>query len=214
MRAGANPLIVCGDEDHCCWCPAWAPGCCITTSARRSPGWPATPAWSAGPGGAARGTHAASASATCPDSPGDSRRRDGVGVLRRAAHTPALGQLPHHYRLPGCTRGHSGARGWLDSGWPGHLRRSQQRWDKEPGRRARGPAGPSGAVTTARQPTAAWCGKCDERTRMLDFDGDSPRPCPSCKARCVRLARFAGGPGTGQSPLGVEAHGRHDERGG
>ncbi len=33
---------------------------------------------------------------------------------------------------------------------------------------------------TSRRPP--WCGECDERTRMLDFDGDSPRPCPRCKA--------------------------------
>jgi Helix-turn-helix domain len=25
------------------------------------------------------------------------------------------------------------------------------------------------------------CGECDERTRMLGFDGDAPRPCPRCK---------------------------------
>jgi hypothetical protein len=27
----------------------------------------------------------------------------------------------------------------------------------------------------------AWCGECDERTRMLGFGGDAPRPCPRCK---------------------------------
>lgn len=26
----------------------------------------------------------------------------------------------------------------------------------------------------------AWCGECDERTRLVDFDGDHPRRCPSC----------------------------------
>jgi len=26
-----------------------------------------------------------------------------------------------------------------------------------------------------------WCGECDERTRLLDFDGDAPRPCPICR---------------------------------
>jgi hypothetical protein len=39
------------------------------------------------------------------------------------------------------------------------------------------PAPPARAV---RPP---WCGQCDERTRMLDFDGDSPAPCPRCKGR-------------------------------
>ncbi|MHB1873425.1 MAG: hypothetical protein ACYCPF_01020 [Streptosporangiaceae bacterium] len=27
----------------------------------------------------------------------------------------------------------------------------------------------------------AWCRPCDQRTRMIDFGGDSPRPCPVCK---------------------------------
>jgi len=27
-----------------------------------------------------------------------------------------------------------------------------------------------------------WCGECDQVTRMLDFDGDAPRPCPRCKS--------------------------------
>ena len=35
------------------------------------------------------------------DSPGDRRRRDGAGVLHRAARTPAAGQRSHHRRLPG-----------------------------------------------------------------------------------------------------------------
>jgi hypothetical protein len=26
-----------------------------------------------------------------------------------------------------------------------------------------------------------WCGVCDQATRMLDWDSDTPRPCPSCK---------------------------------
>jgi hypothetical protein len=33
----------------------------------------------------------------------------------------------------------------------------------------------------ARSPRPAWCGECDQGTRMLDFDGDAPRPCPRCK---------------------------------
>jgi hypothetical protein len=42
----------------------------------------------------------------------------------------------------------------------------------------------------------SWCGQCDEVTRMLDFDGDAPRPCPRCKpwaaANCAaRLSRDA-----------------------
>jgi hypothetical protein len=31
---------------------------------------------------------------------------------------------------------------------------------------------------SARPP---WCGQCDQTTRMLDFHGDAPRPCPHCK---------------------------------
>ena len=30
-----------------------------------------------------------------------------------------------------------------------------------------------------RQPL--WCGECDERTRLLGFDGDARRPCPKCR---------------------------------
>lgn len=28
-----------------------------------------------------------------------------------------------------------------------------------------------------------WCRQCDERTRLLGFDSDAPRPCPSCRRR-------------------------------
>jgi hypothetical protein len=38
---------------------------------------------------------------------------------------------------------------------------------------------PLGTSRPTRRPP--WCGQCDERTRMLDFDGDAPRPCPCCK---------------------------------
>jgi len=37
---------------------------------------------------------------------------------------------------------------------------------------------PSIRPRPARPP---WCGMCDERTRMLGFDGDAPSPCPRCK---------------------------------
>jgi hypothetical protein len=30
-----------------------------------------------------------------------------------------------------------------------------------------------------------WCGQCDEVTRMLGFDSDTPRPCPRCKPRAA-----------------------------
>ena len=38
---------------------------------------------------------------------------------------------------------------------------------------------PSGPTRSPGRPP--WCGQCDERTRMIDFDGDAPRPCPRCK---------------------------------
>jgi hypothetical protein len=50
------------------------------------------------------------------------------------------------------------------------------------------PAPPARAV---RPP---WCGQCDERTRMLDFDGNSPAPCPRCKRRRETPAQPAGRP--------------------
>jgi hypothetical protein len=33
----------------------------------------------------------------------------------------------------------------------------------------------------ARSSRLPWCGECDQATRMLGFDGDSPYPCPRCK---------------------------------
>ena len=42
-----------------------------------------------------------------------------------------------------------------------------------------------------RPPRPPWCGRCDEVTRMLGFDGDAPRPCPRCK-RWVAASHAAG----------------------
>jgi len=41
----------------------------------------------------------------------------------------------------------------------------------------------------------AWCGECGERTRMLGFNGDAPRPCPRCKqtAVVIRPSHFENG---------------------
>jgi Helix-turn-helix domain len=38
---------------------------------------------------------------------------------------------------------------------------------------------PGPAARSVRPP---WCGACDQVTRMLDYHGDAPRPCPRCKA--------------------------------
>jgi hypothetical protein len=35
---------------------------------------------------------------------------------------------------------------------------------------------------SARSTRPPWCGECDQVTRMLDYHGDAPRPCPRCKA--------------------------------
>ena len=37
---------------------------------------------------------------------------------------------------------------------------------------------PAPPLRPARPP---WCGGCDERTRLLGFDGDAPRQCPRCR---------------------------------
>ena len=37
------------------------------------------------------------------------------------------------------------------------------------------------APSPRRSDRLPWCGGCDERTRLLDFRGDSPRPCPRCR---------------------------------
>jgi hypothetical protein len=44
---------------------------------------------------------------------------------------------------------------------------------------------PAPRTRPARPP---WCGQCDQATRMLDFHGDAPRPCPRCK-KPAHLAR-------------------------
>ena len=35
-----------------------------------------------------------------------------------------------------------------------------------------------------------WCGQCDQRTRMLNFDSDAPIPCPMCKPKAGK-SKFA-----------------------
>ena len=37
----------------------------------------------------------------------------------------------------------------------------------------------------ARPARPPWCGECDQATRMLGFDGDTPRPCPRCKPAAI-----------------------------
>ena len=50
---------------------------------------------------------------------------------------------------------------------------------------------PAPSARSARPP---WCGECDQVTRMLDYHGDAPRPCPRCKAPRPRQANVAGRP--------------------
>jgi hypothetical protein len=50
------------------------------------------------------------------------------------------------------------------------------------------------SVRSARPP---WCGECDQVTRMLDYHGDAPRPCPKCKAPRPRKPNVAGWPAVG-----------------
>ncbi len=54
-----------------------------------------------------------------------------------------------------------------------------------------------------------WCGQCDEVTRMLDFDGDAPRPCPHCKpwAAASRAARRENRPLSRLSDVRVRGQG-------
>ncbi|MHB1873408.1 MAG: helix-turn-helix domain-containing protein [Streptosporangiaceae bacterium] len=37
--------------------------------------------------------------------------------------------------------------------------------------------------TRQRPAQHVWCGQCDQRTRMLNFDSDAPIPCPMCKPK-------------------------------
>ncbi len=52
---------------------------------------------------------------------------------------------------------------------------------------------PPPALAVAPRPP--WCGTCDERTRMLGFDSDAPRPCPRCKTPGQRPGQAGGGTG-------------------
>jgi hypothetical protein len=66
---------------------------------------------------------------------------------------------------------------------------------------------PPAPARAMRQP---WCGRCDQRTRLLGFDGDAPRPCPQCKpamamsqSKSEQTARRSRGPARAR-PAGLE----------
>jgi hypothetical protein len=46
-------------------------------------------------------------------------------------------------------------------------------------------------VSASRSKRPPWCGECDQVTRMLDYHGDAPRPCPKCKPPRARQADVA-----------------------
>src|SRR5262249_17021790 len=47
-----------------------------------------------------------------------------------------------------------------------------------------------------------WCGQCDEITRMLDFYGDAPRPCPRCRPPAATDRAAAAEPAHAGTPRG------------
>lgn len=48
-------------------------------------------------------------------------------------------------------------------------------------------------VPPSRPARPQWCGECDQVTRMLDYHGDAPRPCPNCKPLRPRQLLTNGG---------------------
>jgi Helix-turn-helix domain len=66
---------------------------------------------------------------------------------------------------------------------------------------------PAGLPPPAQRPPARppWCGECDERTRMLGFDGDAPRPCRRCKPTPATST-------TGQAEAAASANAAPDTR--
>lgn len=81
------------------------------------------------------------------------------------------------------------------------------------------------AVLTARLSPAAlpapyprragrspWCGKCDERTRLLGFDGDAPRPCPNCRPAVLCSHTWAVHAGSGTSLKACGGRAPHNGR--
>jgi hypothetical protein len=62
---------------------------------------------------------------------------------------------------------------------------------------------PPPAPGARRRPS--WCGECDEVTRMLDYHGDTPRPCPRCKGSSQKGDRPAHA--TASATTGTDTHG-------
>ena len=132
--------------------------------------------------GTVRRPRAHARSADCSGWPG-CRRWAGWGVLRRARLGLAAHRGPAGQADPG--RAVGAGRG-LDAAGASGIHRGEHQRCPQRVRSARGPA--LARRTTAPRPAAArppWCGECDQDTRMLDFDGDTPRRCPRCKPSAV-----------------------------
>jgi hypothetical protein len=51
----------------------------------------------------------------------------------------------------------------------------------------------AGSPLGTAAPRPPWCGECDERTRMLGVETDSPRRCPECNPQVLARAAAAAG---------------------
>jgi Helix-turn-helix domain len=108
-------------------------------------------------------------------------RRPDQRVLRRPRGCLAADRGPAG---PACTCRGGRARHGLDATEAGVGHRGEHFGRAEPVRGAGHPAVTRRAAgPAARSVRPPWCGECDQVTRMLDYHGDAPRPCPRCKAQ-------------------------------
>jgi Helix-turn-helix domain len=136
--------------------------------------------------------------AVSPDPPGNHQRTAAAPVPEaRPAAAVAGGQireffaaLGNAWRLTEAQRGRlaPAVEAALDMGW------TPQRLASVTGANTSGVRSPYAVLATrlspaelpgpaARSVRPPWCGECDQVTRMLDYHGDAPRPCPRCKAQ-------------------------------
>jgi hypothetical protein len=124
----------------------------------------------------------------CED-PTPAGRADVPGAAADGGANEFFAALGDDWRLTGAQRARLAQSivAALDAGWaPRHLARFV-------GANTDGIRSPCAVLAARLSPTElptpndkctvrpTWCGLCDQRTRMLDFEGDSPRPCPACK---------------------------------
>ena len=136
------------------------------------------------------------ATAVSPDPPGNHQGtaaaagcdpRPAVGAVRSGGVGAFFAALGDAWRLTGAQRAKlaPAVQAALDTGW------APQALASVTGSNTTGVRNPYAVLATrlsaaelpapVRPGRPPWCGECDQVTRMLDYHGDAPRPCPKCK---------------------------------